>query len=137
MPEKHFNIIEYYQSGDRSMKKKAKDWLKLLNDAYDKNFNRIGVDKMYQVLKEAKNNVEGKYPTKRFIRDFLQRQEHYQLNKKSSEKTDTIRSVIVSQPNTILQVDYLYFFWSTDGIDDARNLGPYDENTKQYYIDKN
>ena len=86
MPEKHFNIIEYYQSGDRSMKKKAKDWLKLLNDAYDKNFNRIGVDKMYQVLKEAKNNVEGKYPTKRFIRDFLQRQEHYQLNKKSSEK---------------------------------------------------
>ena len=48
MPEKYFNIIEYYENGWDEQKAQAKDWLKKLNKIYDIDKNRVGMVKLYK-----------------------------------------------------------------------------------------
>jgi hypothetical protein len=135
MTEQHYNIIEYYENGTDAQKEKAKDWLEKLNKTYDDDLNRVGAAKLYMVLK-ALYPERGKYPTKRFIRDYLTRQHSNQVRKQNqSNKRDAIASIVAARPNQHLMVDYLYFFWEGDGIEDLRGKGPIDEeaddNTKQ------
>ena len=135
MTEQHYNIIEYYENGTDAQKEKAKDWLTKLNKMYDDDLNRVGAGKMYMVLK-LKYPGRGKHPTKRFIRDYLTRQHGNQVHKQTrSKKQDAIASVIAARPNQHLMIDYLYFFWEGDGIEDKRGKGPIDDeaddNTKQ------
>ena len=133
MPEEHFDIISYYKNGTRDQKDKHKLWIKLLNDMYDKQKNRIGMAKMYKVL-QAANPEPGAYPTKRFIKNYLNQQHDNQVRKQThSNCNDVIRSVITQRPNQIIMVDYLYFYWESD---DMRGDGPIDDdgkddNTKQ------
>jgi hypothetical protein len=46
--------------------------------------------------------------------------------KQNRTKVDTIQSVVTNRPQQLLQVDYCYFWWSHDGIEDARGKGPID-----------
>ena len=113
MPEEHFDIISYYKNGTRDQKDKHKLWIKLLNDMYDKQKNRIGMAKMYKVL-QAANPEPGAYPTKRFIKNYLNQQHDNQVRKQPhSNRNDVIRSVITQRPNQIIMVDYLYFYWES------------------------
>eukprot|EP01051_Picozoa_sp_SAG22_P006835 SAG22_NODE_462_length_10207_cov_30.708647_2_plen_556_part_00 len=132
-------IIEYYEgdnkwSGERKadMKRLAKKWLNMLNKEYDAG-NRVGSKKLYDTLKyRAEENgdadTSGKaYPSRPFVEDFIQRQKYSQTHKRIKTKSDTIQAVLASRPNQLLQVDYLYFYWATDGIEDKRKDGPWDE----------
>ena len=125
MPEEHFNVMDYYKNGTQDQRKKHKLWSALLDDMYDDNLNRIGMAKMYKVL-QAANPEPGAYPTKRFIKDYLNRQHDNQVRKQPhSNNQDVIRSVITQRPNQIIMVDYLYFYWEAN---DLRGKGPIDDD---------
>ena len=81
---------------------------------------------MFYTLKARADSRRGDYPTRRFIEDFLNRQQRHQVFKQTKKKTDTIQSVVANRPNQLLQVDYLYFWWSHDGVEDERGEGPID-----------
>ena len=114
MPEKHYNVVEYYKNGTAHQKKKYKEWIDMLEEVYDENKNRIGPVKLYKVLKALHQDDPDEYetyPTKRFIKDYLLRQHDNQVSKKPrSNKADVISSVIAPRPNHHLQIDYLYFY---------------------------
>jgi len=131
MPEKHYNVVEYYKTGTAEQRKNYKDWVDMLEEVYDDKQNKIGPAKLYKVLKALHQDEPDEYktyPTKRFIRDYLTRQEDNQIRKQTrSNKSDVIRSITAPRPNHHLQVDYLYFFWAGDGVEDERGDGPIDE----------
>ena len=122
MPRKNFNIIEWYQETQPEL---AKRWLKLLEKEYDSG-NQVGLKTMYYTLKARADGDKSKYPTRRFIEDFLNRQKSYQVNKRTTSKSDTISSIIAHRPNSIIQFDYMYMYWSTDGGFAPRKEGPID-----------
>ena len=119
MPRTNFDIIEYYQRVEPA---KADRWLRLLNKEYGEKQNRVGVKKLFNTLKARSDD----YPTRRFIEDFLNRQATHQVFKQNRVKVDVIQSVVTSRPQQLLCVDYLYMWWSHDGIEDARGDGPID-----------
>ena len=59
----------------------------------------------------------------------MNRQQRHQVFKTTKKKTDTISSVIVNRPNQLIQVDYLYFWWSSNNVTDQRGDGPIDTET--------
>eukprot|EP01051_Picozoa_sp_SAG22_P027311 SAG22_NODE_9078_length_611_cov_0.990234_1_plen_132_part_01 len=126
-------IIEYYEGDNKwsperkaEMKRLAKKWLNMLNKEYDAG-NRVGSKKLYDTLKyREEDNGEDAYPSRPFVEDFVQRQRYSQTHKRIKTKSDTIQAVLASRPNQLLQVDYLYFYWGTDGIEDVRKDGPWD-----------
>ena len=122
----NYNTVEYYLNGTAEQKDKADDWLDKLNEVYHEKINKVGARKLYQVLRLVYPTV-GEHPTKRFVYDYLKRQMDHQLNKEGKKKVDVIGSIVANRPNSHLQVDYLYFFWDTDGVEDARNVGPFNE----------
>eukprot|EP01051_Picozoa_sp_SAG22_P007575 SAG22_NODE_538_length_9344_cov_38.480368_1_plen_448_part_10 len=132
-------IIEYYEGDNKwsperkaEMKRLARKWLIMLNKEYDSG-NRVGSKKLYDTLKyreEIQNgngDAEASYPSRPFVEDFIQRQKYSQTHKRIKTKSDTIQAVLTSRPNQLLQVDYVYFYWATDGIEDVRKEGPWDE----------
>jgi hypothetical protein len=58
----------------------------LLNREYGEKQNHVGVKKLYNTLKTRSND----FPTRRFIEDFLNRQERFQVFKQNRVKVDTI-----------------------------------------------
>ena len=101
MPRTNFDIIEYYQRVEPA---KADRWLRMLNREYGENKNHVGVKKMYYTLKARDRE---NHPTRRFIEDFLNRQERFQVFKQNRKKVDTIQSVVTNRPQQLLQVDYI------------------------------
>ena len=90
--------------------------------------NRVGSKKLYDTLKyREESNGRDAYPSRPFVEDFIQRQKYSQTHKRIKAKSDTIQAVLTSRPNQLLQVDYVYFYWATDGIEDVRKDGPWDE----------
>ena len=128
MPRKNFEIISYYEAEGPRSKAMAKKWLKMLETEYN-NGNQVGLKSMYYTLKaRAAGGDKSEYPTRRFIQDYLSRQHRQQTHKRAKKVDDTIQSVIPNRPNQIIQIDYCYFFWETDGVDDARGKGPIKED---------
>eukprot|EP01050_Picozoa_sp_SAG11_P013044 SAG11_NODE_1495_length_4799_cov_1881.608723_3_plen_522_part_00 len=127
--ETGYNTIEYYENGTQDQKESADDWLEKLNETYNINKNKVGAKKLYQVLKLLYPE-DNKHPTKRFVNDYLRRQGDHQINKETKKKADVIGSIVANRPNSHLQVDYCYFFWSADGVEDERGEGPVDEEDK-------
>jgi hypothetical protein len=126
MPRTNFNIIEHYEDTEPAL---AEKWMRLLNKTYNEDKNMIGVKKMFYTLKARANSKRGDYPTRRFIEDFMNRQQRHQVFKTTKKKTDTISSVIVNRPNQLIQADYLYFWWSSNNVTDQRGDGPIDTET--------
>ena len=122
MPRKHFNIIEFYQDTQPEV---ARKWLKILEKEYEDG-NKVGLKTMYYTLKARADGDKTKYPTRRFIEDFLNLQESHQTNKRTSNKRDVISSVIAHRPNSIMQFDYMYMYWPKDGTIAPRKDGPVD-----------
>ena len=60
--------------------------------------------------------------------DFIDRQGFSQKHKRVKTKSDSIQAVLASRPNQLMQVDYCYFYWANDGVDDERKTGPIDES---------
>ena len=120
-------MIEYYQGDNkkpadtkREMKEKARRWLRMLNKEYDDG-NRVGTGALYATLKMKS---EDDHPSRSFVEDFVSRQLRHQTHKRVSKKSDVIQAVITKRPNQLMQVDYLYFYWAHDGIEDAQGEGP-------------
>eukprot|EP01050_Picozoa_sp_SAG11_P020620 SAG11_NODE_3509_length_2404_cov_725.840347_3_plen_281_part_00 len=122
----NYNTVEYYLNGTAEQKDKADDWLDKLNEVYHEKKNKVGARKLYQVIRLIYPDI-GEHPTKRFVYDYLKRQMDHQLNKEGKKSRDVIGSIVANRPNSHLQVDYLYFFWDTDGVEDARKVGPFNE----------
>ena len=126
-------IIDFYE-GDNTYKdsRKAKmkalsaKWLTLLNEAHaDGNFS--GTQKLYETLRmRHKDDGPSGYPSRSFVRDFLSRQGNEQKFRRT-KKSDTIQAIVTSRPLQMIQVDYLYFYYPSSGIDDERKIGPIDE----------
>eukprot|EP01045_Picozoa_sp_COSAG04_P009273 COSAG04_NODE_533_length_12959_cov_8.218497_3_plen_199_part_00 len=123
------SIIEYYDAGAplstsltrdnaRDYKERSKQYKRMLKEEYYDNENPRGVQSLYNILK-AKNPDDGehpkRYPPKRFVGDWLRRQGKHQVYRQKKGKAKSIQSVVVSRPNELLQVDYVYFF---------RNISP-------------
>jgi len=113
------DIIHYYEDGGPSdataresaeMKRQAKDWIKMLKKEFYEEANPLGRQGMYLVLKKKANKVIGNYPTKRFVAAWLRRQVSNQVNRTAPKSAPSIQAVIVSKPNELLQIDYMYFF---------------------------
>ena len=126
------SIIEFYEAGApvgpgqprpnaQKYKDRARQYKKMLREEYYDEENPRGVDSLYFVLK-AKHPDDGehprKHPPKRFVADWLRRQGKHQVYRRKKGKAKSIQSVIVSKPNELIQVDYLYFF---------RNIAPMEE----------
>ena len=73
-----------------------------------------------------KDDGPGAFPSRSFVRDFLSRQENEQKFRRT-KKSDTIQAIVTSRPLQMIQVDYLYFYYPSSGIDDERKIGPIDE----------
>ena len=116
------SIIEYYEAGGPTggpeYKARAKEYKAMLKKEYYDEENPRGVQSLYFVLK-AKHPDDGEHPRdhppKRFVADWLRRQGKHQVYRQKKGKAKSIQSVIVSQPNELIQVDYVYFF---------RNIAP-------------
>ena len=123
------SIIEYYDAGAplstsltrdnaRDYKERSKQYKRMLKEEYYDNENPRGVQSLYNILK-ANNPDDGehpkRYPPKRFVGDWLRRQGKHQVYRQKKGKAKSIQSVVVSRPNELLQVDYVYFF---------RNISP-------------
>ena len=137
----NYNVIDYYENRATPYHKQlATEWQLQLSEEYYDNAQRLGSDAMYLVLKAkggrrafprgwqddpaVRPSVEETYPTKRFVADWLSRQQNQQESKQVSRVNDTIASIIVPRPLALLQVDYMYLYWNEE---DGRNLGPLDE----------
>ena len=111
------SIIEYYEAGGPTggpeYKARAKEYKAMLKKEYYDEENPRGVQSLYFVLK-AKHPDDGEHPRdhppKRFVADWLRRQGKHQVYRQKKGKAKSIQSVIVSQPNELIQVDYVYFF---------------------------
>ena len=75
-----------------------------------------------------KDDGPGAFPPRSFVkfRDFLSRQGNEQKFRRT-KKSDTIQAIVTSRPLQMIQVDYLYFYYPSSGIEDERNIGPIDE----------
>ena len=123
------SIIEYYDAGApasthltrdnaKDYKDRSKQYKKMLKEEYYDNENPRGVQSLYNILK-AKHPDDGehpkRYPPKRFVADWLRRLGKHQVYRQKKGKAKSIQSVVVSRPNELLQVDYVYFL---------RNISP-------------
>ena len=126
-------IISWYEGdNDYPAARKAKmkalsvKWLALLNEEHaDGNFS--GTQKLYETLRmKHKEDGAQAYPSRSFVNDFLQRQFNEQRFKRT-KKSDTIQAIVSSRPLQMIQVDYLYFYYPSSGIEDARKQGPIEE----------
>ena len=140
------SIIEFYDSGAplstqltrdnaQDYKDRSKQYKKMLKAEYYDNENPRGVQSLYFILK-AKNPDDGehpkRYPPKRYIADWLRRQGKHQVYRQKKGKAKSIQSVIVSRPNELLQVDYVYFFRNiTPSVIVADEEGLTDANKKE------
>ena len=124
------SIIEYYEGGGPTggpeYKARAKQYIKMLKKEYYEEENPRGVQSLYFVLK-AKHPDDGEHPRdhppKRFVADWLRRQGKHQVYRQKKGKAKSIQSVITSEPNELIQVDYVYFFphhWPGDGTGAVR-----------------
>ena len=120
-------MIDYYLGDNkkppetkREMKQKAQWWLRMLNKEYDDG-NRVGTTALYATLKMKSADD---HPSRSFVEDFVSRQLRHQTHKRVTKKSDVIQAVITQRPMQYLQVDYLYFYWAHDGIEDIRGEGP-------------
>ena len=125
-------MIEWYQKGGADsyppqkkakLKQLASKWLERLNKEFDGG-NRSSTSALYATLKMKYEEKKDEYPTRSFVDVYLQRQLRNQTHKRVSNKSDTIQAVIAKRPNQLLQIDYLYFFWAKDGVEDERGEGP-------------
>ena len=119
-------IISWYEGdNDYPAARKAKmkalsvKWLALLNEEHaDGNFS--GTQKLYETLRmKHKEDGAQAYPSRSFVNDFLQRQFNEQRFKRT-KKSDTIQAIVSSRPLQMIQVDYLYFYYPSSGVEDAR-----------------
>ena len=110
------DIITYYEDGGNSnteaavgteMKRQAKKWQEILKKEFYDEKNAIGRRAMYIVLKKK---YPTDYPTKRFVGAWLRRQISNQVHRTAPKSAPSIQSVIVSKPNELLQVDFMYFY---------------------------
>ena len=121
MPE---DIIAYYESGAplqddlanpkaQAYKDRAKEYKAMLRSEFYDEENPRGADKLYYILK-AKNPDDGPHPRahppKRFVHEYVQRQGVNQVFRQKKGKAKAIQSVVVSKPNELIQVDYVYLF---------------------------
>ena len=140
-------IISWYEGdNDYPAARKAKmkalsvKWLALLNEEHaDGNFS--GTQKLYETLRmKHKEDGAQAYPSRSFVNDFLQCQFNEQRFKRT-KISDTIQAIVSSRPLQMIQVDYLYFYYPSSGIEDARKQGPIEvvdaktgeEDPGQYY----
>eukprot|EP01047_Picozoa_sp_COSAG01_P072823 COSAG01_NODE_11689_length_1878_cov_144.896009_2_plen_483_part_01 len=120
-----YDIIKYYEDGGNAntpaaesaqMKQQAVDWQRKLKDEFygtsERDGNPIGRQGMYLVLKRKHPNS---YPTKRFVGGWLRRQMSNQINRGVRKVSPSIQSVIVSKPNDLIQIDYMYFYRNLTG----------------------
>ena len=135
-------IIDYYE-GDNDkgnvmkahMKSLSAKWLKLLNEEHAAG-NFSGTQKIYETLRmEHKDDGADAYPSRSFVRDFLSRQGYEQIHKRT-KKSDTIQAIVTSRPLQMIQIDYIYFYWPSSGVEDARKMGPIDEIDNEDYKEK-
>ena len=96
------------------MKASAKKWTELLREEYYDNGNAVGRNALYLSLKR-KRATTNDYPTKSFVRGWLQRQASNQVYRQHPRKSSSTQAIITSQPNELLQVDYMYFYRNITG----------------------
>lgn len=124
------DMITFYENGaqrksDKHSNEKAQDYKdaakryqKMLHDAYYEEGNVRGVQALYWLLKSENPDDDGdhpkKYPPRRFVRDWLAEQGPSQINKRKVGVAKSIQSVILSKPNDLIQIDYIYLFRNID-----------------------
>ena len=96
------------------MKASAKKWTELLREEYYDNGNAVGRNTLYLSLKR-KRATTNDYPTKSFVRGWLQRQASNQVYRQHPRKSSSTQAIITSQPNELLQVDDMYFYRNITG----------------------
>ena len=131
-------IIDYYQ-GDNDkwdamkahMKALSAKWLTLLNEEHsDEKFSRT--QKIHETLRmRHRGDGDDAYPSRSFVRDYLSKQGYEQIHRRT-KKSDTIQAITTPRPLQMIQIGYLYFFWSSSGIEDGRKIGPIDETSEDF-----
>eukprot|EP01046_Picozoa_sp_COSAG06_P004290 COSAG06_NODE_178_length_20949_cov_26.114053_7_plen_587_part_00 len=125
-------IIEHYDDGApiqddngvtpnpkaQAYKDASRDYKRMLRKEYYDEDNPRGANSLYYILK-VKHPDDGNHPRahppKRYVSEWISRQGKTQVFKKKKGKAKSIQSVILSKPNDLIQVDYVYFF---------RNIAP-------------